>query len=119
MKDFRSLTVWQKAHQCALGVYRVTSPFPASERFNVTSQLRRSAVSVPSNIAEGCGRRTDADVARFMQIAMGSASEMEDQLLLARDLGTLAAAHHAELAAEVVQTKKMLSSLLKRLRTSR
>ena len=87
VKDFRRLQVWHKAHQ--LEVYRETSSFPADERFGLTSQLRRAAVSIPANIAEGRGRRTDDDFARFMDYAMGSASEVECHLLLACDLDIL------------------------------
>lgn len=77
MKDFRTLNVWQRACGLALDVYQHTAGFPVEERFGLTSQIRRSAVSVPSNIAEGCGRDGDREFARFLQVAMGSASEME------------------------------------------
>ena len=87
MKDFRKQKVWQKAHDLALEVYRVTEAFPKREVFGLTSQIRRAGVSIPANIAEGCGQDTDADFARFLQIAMGSASELEYHLLLAHDLG--------------------------------
>ena len=86
MKDFRQLKVWEKAHQLALQVYKTTVNFPREELYGLTSQIRRSSMSIPTNIAEGCGRHTDAEFARFLQIAMGSASETEYQLLLARDL---------------------------------
>ena len=118
MKDFRSLLVWQKAHACVLEVYRVTAVFPPRERYNLTSQLRRAATSVPSNLAEGCGRRTDADVARFVQIALGSASEVEYQLLLSADLGYLDRAVYRTLSGQVVEVKKMLSGYLRRLRST-
>jgi four helix bundle protein len=87
VKDFRKQKVWQKAHDLALEVYRVTEAFPKTELFGLTSQIRRAGVSIPANIAEGCGRDTDADFSRFLQIAMGSASELEYHLLLAHDLG--------------------------------
>ena len=87
MKDFRKQKVWQKAHDLALEVYRVTEAFPKREVFGLTSQIRRAGVSIPANIAEGCGQDTDADFARFLQIAMGSASELEYHLLLVHDLG--------------------------------
>jgi len=87
VKDFRKQKVWQKAHDLALEVYRVTEAFPKREVFGLTSQIRRAGVSIPANIAEGCGQDTDADFARFLQIAMGSASELEYHLLLAHDLG--------------------------------
>ena len=85
MKDFRRLQVWHKAHQLVLVVYRETSNFSADERFGLTRQLRRATVSIPANIAEGCGRRTYDDFARFMDYAMASASEVEHHLLLAAD----------------------------------
>ena len=88
-KGFRKLNVWQKAHRLTLRIYRNTQRFPADERFGLTSQLRRCGISVAANIAEGCGRGTDLDFARFLQIAMGSASEAEYLLLLAADLGLL------------------------------
>ena len=83
MRDFRELKVWQKAHRFVLDLYRHTQGFPAEERFGLTVQLRRAAVSVASNIAEGCGREGERDFARFLSIAGGSASEVEYQLLLA------------------------------------
>jgi four helix bundle protein len=77
MKDFRTLTVWQKAHQLTLAVYKATRGFPKEEMYGLTSQVRRASSSIPANIAEGCGRDGDAELARFFQIAMGSASELE------------------------------------------
>ena len=88
MQNFRDLKVWTKAHQLALDVYRATKSFPREELYGLTSQIRRSAVSVPSNIAEGCCR-SQGDFGRFIQIAAGSASELEYQLLLAKDLELL------------------------------
>jgi four helix bundle protein len=86
MKDFRQLKVWEKSHQLALSVYKATKKFPKEELYGLTSQIRRASMSIPTNIAEGCGRNTDKEFARFLQIAMGSASETEYQLILARDL---------------------------------
>ena len=83
MKDFRQLKVWEKAHQLALAVYKATKDFPKEELYGSTSQIRRASMSIPTNIAEGCGRNTDAEFARFLQISMGSASETEYQLMLA------------------------------------
>ena len=116
MKDFRQLKVWQKAHALTLEIYRITGEFPRSERYGLTSQLRRSVSSVPSNIAEGCGRGTDADFARFLQIALGSASEVEYQLLLSHDLGFLPTPVHQAVEERTTEVKRMLTSLLRKLR---
>src|SRR5438270_3638580 len=113
MKDFRKLEVWVKAHELTLAAYRATKAFPPDERFGLTSQIRRSASSVPANIAEGCGRRGDAEFHRFLQIAMGSASELEYHLLLCRDLEYLAPADHQRLSDEAVRVKRMLASLIR------
>jgi four helix bundle protein len=99
-------------------VYAATREFPADERYGLTRQVRRSCASIPANIAEGCGRSTDADFARFCQMAMGSAAETEYHLLLAKDLGLLRHEAHAVLTDNVVEIKRMLTSLMKTLRTS-
>ncbi len=114
-QDFRNLLVWRKAHALALAVYRETRGFPRSELYALTSQLRRGAVSIASNIAEGCVRRTDADFARFLYNAMGSANEVEYQLMLGRDLELVVPAAHAPLERQCVEIKRMLSSLLQKL----
>lgn len=119
MKDFRQLKVWEKSHQLALAVYKVTKEFPKEELYGLTSQIRRSSMSIPTNIAEGCGRFTDADFARFLQMAMGSASETEYQLILARDLEFLPKDSYEKLHREVEEVKRMLASLLKTLRADR
>jgi four helix bundle protein len=119
MKDFRELKVWQKAHELTLGVYRTTKAFPREEQFGLTAQLRRAAESVAANIAEGCGRDGDPEFARFLQIAMGSASETEYHLLLARDLGLLHTTDYDPLAREVEEVKKMLTALIRKLRADR
>ena len=119
MKDFRQLKVWEKSHRLALAVYKVTKGFPKEELYGLTSQIRRASMSVPTNIAEGCGRNTDAEFARFAQIAMGSASETEYQLLLARDLEFLSQNDHEKLYNDVEEVKRMLASLLKTLRADR
>ncbi len=116
MKDFRDLQVWRKAHALTLRVYRVTQTFPKEELYSLTSQLRRSMMSIPSNIAEGCGRSGDAELARFLQIALGSASEAEYQLLLARDLDYLTENTADDLMTSIQEVKRMISGLLRRLR---
>ena len=119
MKDFRQLKVWEKSHQFALAVYKVTAKFPKEELYGLTSQIRRASMSIPTNIAEGCGRNTDAEFARFLQIAMGSASETEYQLLLSHDLGFLNKAQYDKLNIDVTEIKRMLASLLKTIRADR
>ena len=116
MKDFRSLLVWQKAHGLTMEIYRVTAGFPKEELYGLTSQMRRAAASIPMNIAEGCGRGSDADFARFLQISLGSASELEYQLVLARDLGYVVPDRHAALEGSVMEVKRMLTAFLQRLR---
>lgn len=118
MKDFRQLKVWEKSHQLALAVYKTTKGFPKEELYGLTSQIRRASMSIPTNIAEGCGRNTDAEFARFLQIAMGSASETEYQLILARDLEFLSQNDYEKLHNDVEEVKRMLASLLKTLRAN-
>src|SRR5262245_47449991 len=119
VKDFRELKVWQKAHQLTLAIYKITAPFPREELFGLTSQLRRSCSSIAANLAEGCGRSGDAEFARFCSIAMGSASELEYHLLLARDLTLLTAADHAALTEQTTEVKRMLTGLLQNLTAER
>jgi len=119
MKDFRQLKVWEKSHQLALAIYKATKEFPKEELYGLTSQIRRASMSIPTNIAEGCGRNTDADFARFLQMTMGSASETEYQLILARDLEFLPKGEHEKLHNDVEEVKRMLASLLKTIRTNR
>lgn len=119
MKNFRELKVWEKGHELTLAVYGATARFPGEERYGLTSQIRRSSVSVPANIAEGCGRGSDADLARFLQIAAGSASELEYHLLLANELDMLNSADHKRLTKEVTEVKRMLTSFIKKLKADR
>jgi four helix bundle protein len=116
LKDFRTLVVWQKAHTLTLAVYRATAEFPKEEVYGITSQTRRAASSIPANIAEGCGRDGDTELARFFQIAMGSASELEYHLLLARDLGFLADVPYTQLDRDTTEVKRMLATFIQKLR---
>ena len=113
------MQVWHKAHALVLAVYRVSADFPLDERFGQTSQVRRACVSIPANIAQGCGRRTDDDFARFLDDAMGSAGEVEYHLLLARDLGLLGADGHERVHEQTTEVKRMLASFLGKLRAER
>jgi four helix bundle protein len=115
MKDFRQLQVWQKAHQLTLAVYQITAGFPRRELYALTTQLRRSCSSIAANLAEGCGRKSDAEFARFCSIAMGSASELEYHLLLARDLKLITGEDYQQLAQQTTEVKRMLSRLLQKL----
>ena len=115
MKDFRKLKVWEKSHALAIEVYRATAGFPKGEVFGLTAQMRRACVSIPSNLAEGCGRRTDAELARLATFCLGAASELEYQFLLARDLGYLEEQEAVALAGAVVEVKRMTSGLISRL----
>ncbi|MEP0546078.1 MAG: four helix bundle protein [Rhodothermales bacterium] len=114
MQDYRRLRVWQHAHQLVLDVYGATASFPKAERYGLVSQIRRAAVSVPSNIAEGCGRQSGPDLARFFQIALGSANEVDDQLLLARDLGLLKPERYEPLCVAAASTRRMLIALIQK-----
>ena len=118
MRDFHKLDVWQKSHQFALALYRATRTFPKEELYGLTSQMRRAVLSIPANIAEGCGRNGDAEFTRFLHIAFGSASEMEFFLIVSRDLGYLSEDAYAELDGQVVEVKKMLAALIQRTQSS-
>ncbi len=119
MKAFKQLTVWQKSHELVLEIYRVTTKFPKEELYGLTSQIRRCSSSIPANIAEGCGRAGDAELARFLQIAMGSASELEYHLLLAYDLQILSEVDHKRLTRQVIEVKRMLTSFIRKLKAER
>jgi four helix bundle protein len=117
--DYRKLDVWRVAHEMTLAVYRVSSRFPTAERFSLTSQIRRSAASVAANLAEGSGRDSDRDFARFVAIAASSASETEYHVILAHDLGYIDATTSEELGTLISRTRSMLTKLHRVLTTSR
>ncbi|HKS76198.1 MAG TPA: four helix bundle protein [Terriglobales bacterium] len=117
MQDFRNLRVWQKAHHLTLDIYKSSAAFPREEIYGLTSQMRRSSVSIGANIAEGCCRQGDCELGRFLQIAMGSASELEYEVLLAHDLSILKESDYARLSREVVEIKRMLAALIHKLRS--
>ena len=119
MVDFKDLKVWRKAHQMTLTTYRVTGGFPKEEIYGLTSQLRRAAASIGANIAEGCGRRSDGDMCRFLQIARGSASEVEYHALLARDLHFLSEKDFVVLSREADELQRMLTSLIQTVRAAK
>ena len=119
MRDFRKLAVWQKSHCLTLAVYKTTKLFPKEEIYGLTSQIRRASASISANIAEGCGRKGDPELARFFQIAMGSASELEYHLLLSHDLGLLKTHDYEQLTDDVFEVKRMLTSFIQKLRADR
>jgi four helix bundle protein len=116
LQSFRNLKVWEKAHGLTLDVYKLCRTFPREEIYGLTSQMRRSSASIGANIAEGTCRKGDVEFGRFVQIAMGSASELEYHLLLAKDLELLKSLDYERLAEEVIEVKRMLASLLLKLR---
>jgi len=115
MKGFRQLKVLQKSHQLVLALYRITASFPPAESHGLTPQIRRAAVSIPSNIAAGCGRGGDAELARFCCIARGSASELEYPLLQARDLKLIQPDDHELLERQTTEIKRMLTVFVQKL----
>lgn len=116
MKDFRSLKVWEKAHDLTLKIYKSTANFPKQEMYGIINQLQRASVSVPTNIAEGCGKDSDAELKRYFSIAMGSSSEVEYLLLLSRDLGYLSIENYQELQTQLIETRKMLNAFIQKLK---
>jgi len=115
MKDYKNFTVWQKSHQLTLDVYKVLKDFPKDEIFGLISQMKRSSSSIPTNIAEGCGRNTDKDFARFLIIAFGSANELENQFILSKDLKFIDLETSEKLLFQIEEIKKMLNSLISKL----
>lgn len=119
MKDFRSLKVWEKAHALTLTIYKSTEGFPKRELYALANQIQRAAVSLPANIAEGCGKDSDAELKRYFLIAMGSSSELEYLLLLAHDLGYLKEDSYQSMQKDLVETRKMLNAFIQRLKANR
>jgi len=116
VRSFHELLVWQKAHQLTLGVHEASRGFPREELYGLTSQIRRASASVAANIAEGCGRDGNNEFRRFLEIAMGSASELEYHLLLARDLRMLDDSTHEQLSESTCEVKRMLAAFIQKLK---
>jgi len=119
VKDFRDLKVWERAHLLMLSGYKSTAAFPSDERFGLISQMRRCSASIGANIAEGCDKRGNGEFQRFLQIASESASELDYHLLLARDLNFLRADEYKKLTQDLLQMRRMLTSLLQKVNTER
>ena len=116
MKDFRSLKVWEKAHALTLAIYKATEGFPKQELYSFTNQIQRAAVSIPANIAEGCGKDSDAELKRYFLISMGSSSELEYLILLAHDLGYLQPNAYQSTQNDLVEIRKMLNAFIQHLK---
>jgi four helix bundle protein len=119
MKNFRDLRVWERAHALTLDVYRITSAFPREELYGLTSQMRRCSASIGANIAEGCGKRGNSEFQRYLQIASGSASELDYHLLLAKDLSFLSDVDYQRSAKALGELRRMLTALLQKVELER
>lgn len=116
MRKFQNLEIWHKSHKLALDIYEITrKQFPKDELYALTSQIRRASASIPTNIAEGCGRKTNQEFVRFLHIASGSATEVEYQLLLAKDLQYIAPTTYEDLNRKIVEIRKMIISFIKKI----
>lgn len=116
MKNFRDIKVWEKAHALTLAIYRITKSFPSAEQYGITSQMKRAAISIPTNIAEGCCRSSDTEFARFLEIAFASASELEYLLLLSNDLRLIDEPSYGATTTQAEEVKRMLYSFIQRLK---
>lgn len=116
MQDYKELKVWQKAHSLTLEIYLLTKKFPKTEIYNLTNQIRRAASSIPTNIAEGSVQGSDPQYARYLRVALGSATELDYQILLAHELEYINKAEHEHIRSEVDQIKKMLTAFIRRLK---
>ena len=113
MRNFRNLSIWQKSHSLALKIYSLTKSYPQHEVFGLVSQMRRAASSIPTNIAEGCGRNTNPDFKRFLIISAGSASELEYQFILSKDLEFISESTFIEMERDIIEIKKMIFAFIK------
>ncbi len=116
MQDYKKLKVWEKSNKIALDVYSLTAEFPVEEKYGITSQIRRAVISIPTNIAEGTGRGSNKDFNRFLHISMGSASEVDYLLLLAKDLKFFDQNVYSKISDDLFEVKKMLTGLIKKVK---
>lgn len=110
MKDYKELSFWGKSHELAKDVYKMTERFPKEETYGLVSQLRRAALSIPTNIAEGCGRESRKELKRYLVIASGSAAEVEYLLYFAKDIGYIDVENYAQLEQRILEIKRTLTS---------
>ena len=118
MQDYKKLKVWKLSHNLVINLYKITSSFPANERFSLVSQIKRAAISIPANIAEGCGRGSNNDLARFIKISLGSAFELEYFIFLSVELKFITSENSENILSKIIEIKQMLSSLLKKIKTT-
>ncbi|ADQ81111.1 hypothetical protein Palpr_2982 [Paludibacter propionicigenes WB4] len=116
MTSHKDLKVWQKGIELVKSIYEITQLFPSNEQFGLVSQMRRAAVSIPSNIAEGCGRNSDKELIHFLYIALGSASELETQIIISQELGFMQIEKSEQMQSLIFEIIKMTSSLIKSIR---
>jgi four helix bundle protein len=119
MKDFHKFKVWERSHRLTLSIYLHTKDFPKDELYSLTNQMRRASSSIPTNIAEGCGRDSQAEFTRFLLIAMGSSSELEYQLILSHDLQYMDDKVFLELSSGLNEVRRMLNSLIQKVKRDR
>ena len=119
MLDFKKIEVWKRSHQLTIGIYKATQHFPKEEIFGLTSQIRRAVSSIPTNIAEGCGRRSNAELANFMNIASGSASEVEYEILLSKEIGYISVEQYEAWTREISEIRSMLAAYMSKLTTKK
>lgn len=112
MRDFKKLDIWVKSYELTLSIYKLTNKYPKSEIFGLTSQIRRAASSIPANIAEGCGRNSDADFKRFLYISFASANELETYITLSKDLNLISQDDFLEIDEKVIVVRKMIYSMI-------
>lgn len=117
MKDYRNYTVWKKSHALVLEIYRITRSFPTEEKFNLVSQINRAALSIPTNIVEGCGRETEKEFVRFLHISSGSAFELEYLIIVSKDLNIIDSIVSDRILSEIDEIKKMLFALIHKIKS--
>lgn len=117
MGNFKELLVWKKSIEFVTEIYEITASFPSEEKFGLVSQIRRSAVSIPSNIAGGNARRSSADYIQFLKIARGSGAEVETQIIISKNLGFIEEVKSEELTSKITEIMKMINGLINYLKT--
>jgi len=117
MVNYKNYRVWQRSHKMVLTIYELTKSFPKSEQYGLVSQMNRAAVSVPTNIAEGCGRETQKELVRFLYVASGSSHELDYLVLLSKELGLVKEAKALDIINELDEIKKMLAALIQTIKT--